>query len=119
MDSRHERRHHFRGKPRPGRVLPIRFRTAAAEPWIVAETRNIGVGGAFVATAAARPIGSKMDLEVVLPTTERRFELSGIVRWVSTTGDDIGMGLQFVDVDVDILLELNDYFSSLTGSAST
>lgn len=115
----HERRTHFRGKARPGRVLPIRFRTqgAASEPWIDAETRNIGVGGAFVATAAPRAIGSALELELVLPTSDRRFALAGVVRWIATTGDALGMGLAFVDVDVDILLELNDYFSTLTGSS--
>ena len=97
-------------------MLPIRFRTVTEPTWVEAETRNIGVGGAFVATAAARAIGTAVELEVVLPTTERRFALGAIVRWVATTGEDIGMGVQFVDVDVDVLLELNDYFSSLTGS---
>ena len=37
----------------------------------------------------------------------------GIV-WDSTSGPDGGMGVQFVGVDVDILLELNDYFGTLT-----
>jgi len=26
------------------------------------------------------------------------------------------MGVQFIGVDVDVLLEMNDYFSSLTGA---
>ena len=30
-------------------------------------------------------------------------------------GDEPGMGVQFHDVDIDVLLELNDYFASLTG----
>lgn len=112
----HERRTHFRGKARPGRVLPIRFRAAGEPGWVDSETRNIGVGGAFVVTAAPRAIGAKLDLELVLPTTERRFPLTAVVRWVQTTGAELGMGVQFVDVDVDILLELNDYFSTLTGT---
>ncbi len=116
MDSgRHERRHHFRGKARPGRVLPIRYRVASDAVWVDAETRNIGVGGAFIAAETSQPIGTTVDVELVLPTNEQKFTLPAVVRWVATSGDDIGMGVQFVNVDVDILLELNDYFSTLTG----
>ena len=111
--ARHERRRHFRGKPRPGRVLPERFRAVVSGhpgAWVDAETRNIGVGGAFVVTRLAQPVGDPVTLELALPTTEQVFTLPAVVRWV---GDD-GMGVQFVGVDVDVLLELNDYFATLT-----
>jgi len=58
------------------------------------------------------PVGHEITVELVLPTNERRFELPAVVRWVATDG----MGVQFVNVDVDVLLELNDYFSTLTGT---
>jgi len=112
MDGqRHERRSYFRGKARPGRVLPVRYRTALHPAWIAAETRNIGIGGAFIAAAVLQTMGTSLTLELVLPTSEQVFTLPAIVRW-SKPGD--GMGVQFVGVDVDILLELNDYFSTLT-----
>ena len=111
MESpRHERRRYFRGKARPGRVLPVRFRAAAHTAWVAAETRNIGVGGAFVVTKLVQPIGEALTIEVSLPTTEQTFTLPAVVRWA----DADGMGVQFVGVDVDILLELNDYFATLT-----
>lgn len=119
MDGpQHERRHHFRGKARPGRVMSVRYRMGVAgdghAPWIVAETRDIGVGGAFIAAVTTEPIGSPLTIEVELPTTDRVFELPGIVRWVRGSGDDDdGMGIQFVGVDVNVLLELNDYFASI------
>ena len=109
---RHERRRHFRGKARPGRVLPIRFRAAAHTAWVGAETRNIGVGGAFVVTKLVQPVGAAVSLEVSLPTTEQTFTLPAVVRW----SDGEGMGVQFVGVDVDVLLELNDYFATLAGA---
>ncbi len=108
---RHERRRHFRGKARPGRVLPVRFRAAAHTAWVGAETRNIGVGGAFVVTQHAQSVGATLTLELSLPTTDQKFSLPAVVRWV----DANGMGVQFVGVDVDVLLELNDYFATLTG----
>jgi hypothetical protein len=113
MDGpQHERRQFFRGKSRPGRVLAVRYRTTLHPAWIHAETRDIGVGGAFIAAKEdVQPAGTPMTVELSLPTTDQVFTLPAIVRW-SAPGR--GMGIQFVGVDVDILLELNDYFSSLT-----
>lgn len=111
---RHERRQHFRGKARPGRQIPVRFRRAEVAEWTVAETRNIGVGGAFVATPTPPPVGAPLVVELAVPTSDRRFELTALVRWTTTEGT-AGMGVQFVDVDIDVLLDLNDYFASLTG----
>jgi uncharacterized protein (TIGR02266 family) len=116
MDQpRHERRQHFRGKARPGRVMRIRFRMPSLPSWVDAETRNIGVGGAFVATTMLAPMGTTITLELALPTSEQRFTLPAVVRWVSAGPDasERGMGVQFVGVDVDVLLELNDFFATL------
>jgi Tfp pilus assembly protein PilZ len=107
--TRHERRQHFRGKARPGRVLPLRFRSDT--PWITAETRNIGVGGAFIVTSEIPAIGDSISIELVLPTSDQAFVIPAVVRWRSTDG----MGVQFVNVDVDVLLELNDFFATLVG----
>jgi PilZ domain len=112
MDGqRHERRQYFRGKARPGRVLPVRFRTTLHPAWIAAQTRDIGVGGAFIASAQLQPVGTPMTLELTLSTSDQIFTLPAIVRWAKP-GE--GMGIQFVGVDVDILLELNDFFATLT-----
>lgn len=111
VDARHERREHFRGKARPGRVMTVRFRGPAHREWVCAETRNIGVGGAFIATAELQPVTTTLTVELSLPTTEQVFTLPAVVRWTAKDG----MGVQFVGVDIDVLLELNDYFASLTG----
>jgi hypothetical protein len=91
--------------------MPVRFRAPAHREWVVAETRNIGVGGAFIATAQVQPVTTTLTVELSLPTTEQMFTLPAVVRWAARDG----MGVQFVGVDVDVLLELNDYFASLTG----
>jgi hypothetical protein len=57
------------------------------------------------------PIGTTITVELKLTSSDQTFVLPAVVRWVS---DDGGMGVQFVGVDVDVLLELNDYFASLT-----
>jgi hypothetical protein len=110
---RHERRHHFRGKARPGRVLPVRFRTAGQTAWLEAETRNVGIGGAFIVTPVIQPSGSQLAVELILPSSDQAFSLPAVVRWAAPDG----MGVQFVGVDVDVLLELNDYFATLTVTA--
>ena len=107
----HERRKHFRGKARPGRMLPVRFQVAGQPAWVTAATRNIGVGGAFILTPLVQAVGTALTVELRLPTTEQVFTLTAVVRWASNDG----MGVQFVGVDVDILLELNDYFATLSG----
>ena len=106
----HERRQHFRGKARTGRVLAIRFRTAGHTAWVSAETRNIGVGGAFIVSKLVQTAGAQIAVELTLPHSDRTFALPAVVRWSSGEG----MGVQFVGVDVDVLLELNDYFATLT-----
>ena len=111
MDGRqHERRQYFRGKARPGRVMPVRYKTALHPSWITAETRNIGVGGAFLATSIVQEVGAALTVELTLPTSDQVFSLPAIVRWAA---EGEGMGVQFVGVDVNVLLELNDYFGSL------
>lgn len=113
--TRHERRAAFRGKSRPGRVLPVRYRAACGADWtewtdwIDAQTRDVGTGGAFVAAAVVASIGTPLTIQLHLPTTDIAFALPAIVRWT----DGEGMGVQFVGVDVDVLLELNDYFATL------
>ena len=112
MDGhQHERRHHFRSKARPGRVLPVKFRAADHTGWVNALTRDIGVGGAFISCQLILPIGSTLSLELSLPTTDRMFTLPAVVRWAAS-GPAGGMGVQFVGVDVDVLLELNELFAA-------
>ena len=55
-----------------------------------------------------------------MPTCDKPLVLKGYVRWAQDGGtEDAGMGVQFHDVDIDVLLELNAYLASLTGTEST
>jgi hypothetical protein len=117
----HERRRHFRGKPRLGRVLPVRFKIDDG-PWRQGSTRNVGVGGAFIADAAGVAVGAHIEIELQLPSCDHVLALRGVVRRVheggaapGTEGNDPGIGVEFIEVEVDVLLELNDYFATLTG----
>lgn len=112
-----ERRRHFRGKARAGRRIRVRYRARGSESWLPAETRNIGIGGAFILDAV---LATKTEIEVEIDIAGREtpLRLGGEVRW-SADGkgsDPVGVGVQFLDVDIDVLLELNSYLATLTGT---
>jgi Tfp pilus assembly protein PilZ len=108
--AQHERRHHFRGKARNGHELGVRFRAVAHTAWVSAGARDVGAGGAFITTTEVQPVDTELLLELVLPTSDQVFTLSAVVRWSSPDG----MGVQFVGEPADVLLELTDYFATLT-----
>lgn len=95
----------------------MRFRSRGSESWEHAETRNIGVGGAFI-LGASLPAKTEIEVEIDVTGREAPLRLGGEVRWTSTgKGDDpVGVGVQFIDVDIDVLLELNSYLATLTGT---
>ena len=55
----------------------------------VGQTRDIGIGGVFVETAAPAPFGA--DIVVHLQLGGASYALPGVVRWVRSDG----MGVQF------------------------
>ena len=114
--NKRERRAHFRGKARPGRRVEIEYRRKDTDeaPLIQAFTRNIGVGGAFVATASPEPLGAQLRVSIRIPTSERALELNAEVRWVSAgEASESGMGLKFQNVDVEQLLHQGSHFRRL------
>jgi hypothetical protein len=115
--DKRERRSHYRGKPRPGRRVEVSFTVVGdgSPPGEVqhAFTRNIGVGGAFVVTdTPARP-GASLSLSIHVPTAATPIEVEGEVRWAGVNPP--GMGVKFGGLGVEELLQLNEYFASLTG----
>ncbi len=122
-ESKRERRGHFRGKPRPGRRVEVRYRIVDKQdesgPEHLAFTKNIGVGGAFILTPDPSPPGSNLQIALQVPATRGPIEVNGEVRWIVDGKHDEperehGMGVKFNGLDVEQLLALNDYFGSLT-----
>lgn len=119
----HEKRRHFRGKPRAGRRVDLRYRRVDAEPdtMVVAVTRNIGVGGAYILTDEPHKVGARLHVELTVPTSDVPIVVRAEVRWIAEAADDndtAGMGVRFVDVDVDAVLKLSEFFASLTGAGA-
>jgi uncharacterized protein (TIGR02266 family) len=123
-ESKRERRGHFRGKPRPGRRVEVRYQVVErGEPGDAqsAFTKNIGVGGAFIFTGDPPPPGASLRITVVVPQAARPIEVTAEVRWIVDGKHDEpaaehGMGVKFAGLDVDQLLALNEYFASLTAT---
>jgi uncharacterized protein (TIGR02266 family) len=124
MAEKRERRSHFRGKPRLGRRVEVVYRPLADAESQAREcrafTRNIGVGGAFIVTEQPPPPGSRLALNLHIPTSGKRMKVDAEVRWIAGQEQAVrGMGVKFYGLEVDQLLELNEYFSSLISAVET
>lgn len=124
-ESKRERRGHFRGKPRPGRRVEVSYRVIDASGQlgdeVVAYTKNIGIGGAFILCHAPAPPGTALKLVLKVPQARNALEVEAEVRWIIDGKHDEparehGMGVKFSGLDVDQLLALNEYFASLTST---
>jgi len=116
--QKHEKRRYFRGKARPGRRVDLYYRLASdpdAER-SPAVTSNIGVGGAFILTETPPELGAELSIEIEVPTADELIKVLAEVRWTSGEGDEAGMGVKFLNLDVESLLKLSEYFASLTGA---
>lgn len=108
---------HFRAQPRPEIRVRIRWRRLD-EPHtreIDAQSRNIGVGGAFVITESAPPIGTAVEIAIASPATWEPVRVRGVVRWLTpgTPDEDPGMGIEFQDLAPRDVVALHDFFVSL------
>jgi Tfp pilus assembly protein PilZ len=84
--------------------------------WVSTEVRDLGVGGAFVATYRALPIGTTLEVEVDLPGSDATLAVRAEVRWLAEPGRqppgrDAGMGLAFAPLDTDGLLAVSEYLA--------
>lgn len=116
---------HFRIKPRLDKHLSITFGICDTDTdngptkMLSATTDNIGAGGAFIAYPSPLPVGTKLLMALELPTRETPLELRGTVKWIvahATEVEPAGMGVEFVDVAIESILEMNAYFASLAGT---
>ncbi len=112
---------HYRGKARQGRRVTVHYRVLAdgeLQPEVRAQTRNIGVGGAFIETSDPAPPGTRV---VVTLTLEGGVVLDAQaeVRWIMDGDDDPyhGMGVKFLGLDPNEQRQINDYCASLPAAA--
>ena len=121
IQARREGQRHFRGKPRPGRRVELKYQVVDKHetgPELTAHTRNIGIGGAFIVTPDPAPPGSILSVALGLPA-DRRVVVKGEVRWIADGDEDPvhGMGVKFSGLGVEDVVALNEYFGTLTETA--
>ena len=66
-------------------------------------SNDISEGGVFVASYMPPPVGSMVELSLMLPGSSEAFTMMGIVRWVrdikaACEGYPAGCGIEWVDV---------------------
>ena len=87
---------HFRRSGRSAAALELRFRAGSALTQS-GTAIDLGMGGAFVGTAAPPDPGTRVHLEIAAPTMWQPLSVVGVVRWVRSDrrGETPGFGLQF------------------------
>jgi uncharacterized protein (TIGR02266 family) len=74
---------------------------------------NISEGGLFVATHQEYPVGTKLEIRLLLPSDEEPTAIMTEVRWVRPHNENAdgsaGMGLRFVDLAPDVLLKVQRF----------
>jgi len=75
-----------------------------------AETRNISLGGVFIATALELPFGARVGIRFALPTQVEPVEVDGQVRWRDAGPQRPGLGVRFDGLRARDVWALNKFF---------
>jgi uncharacterized protein (TIGR02266 family) len=76
-----------------------------------AVTRNMGLGGMYIVTEMAMPMGSTVQLRFRVPTLRDPIEVRAAVRWAE---EGLGMGVQFDGLRAREVWALNRFFKVVT-----
>jgi len=77
---------------------------ASEDTFLYAYARNISSLGIFLQTREPEPVGTRLNLRFVVPTSGERLAVEGLVRWINPyrPGDidsiNPGMGIEFVSL---------------------
>lgn len=89
----------IRSSPRVPLELKVEYRRM--NTFFSDYTRNISLGGTFIATKAPMPIGTRFKFILSIPSSDEHFELLGEVTWAKAIGDNAGMGICYIWEDED------------------
>jgi uncharacterized protein (TIGR02266 family) len=104
---------------RPGRIdarVPVVLGVGGER--ITGETRNIGLGGVFVATREPLDVGRRVALHLTLPHWDELLVAEGEVRWVRADEDGgsrdgvSGAGVRFVKLPLYVAAVLDNLVRS-------
>ena len=103
-------RDHRRVDRRFERRIPIELTHEGAT--LAAETRNLSLGGVFIATDARLPYGARVQLRFQVPTLPQLIEVGGQVRWCDSTEGAEGLGIRFDGLRAREVWALNKFFAA-------
>jgi uncharacterized protein (TIGR02266 family) len=81
----------------------------------ISQTRNSSLGGLYLDSLTALPIGTTVQLRFTLPTQPEPVEVAGDVRWVvpkKGAGDAAGVGIRFQGLRAKDVWALNRFFQT-------
>lgn len=106
---------------RHGRIeLRVPVILALGEKQVTAETRNIGLGGVFVATGEPAPVSQRLSLRLALPGWDESHFVNAEVRWVRPPDNgynpsgSCGIGVRFVTLSLYVAAALDNFVRSHT-----
>jgi len=105
-----QRRHH-----RQRVEVDVRYRSASVS--VESTTRNLSVSGAFIVSRRVDAVGTECSLTFPSPRAGNVI-VNGVVRHVAQgdgVGDEVGMGVEFVDVDREARRWLGDVLRDSIG----
>jgi uncharacterized protein (TIGR02266 family) len=103
---------------RAGRTeLEVQVEVRADEELYAGTTKNIGLGGVFLATPKVRAVGERLVLTFTLPGEDEPIAVESEVRWVRDPSAGVapeeppGMGLRFVNLAFERSLVLQRFLT--------
>jgi uncharacterized protein (TIGR02266 family) len=101
---------------RPSRApIEMRVDLKTGNESFAATSKNLGVGGMFVATDRQLPVGDRVTVEVSLPGHVRPMAIGAEVRWVQPEGArPSGMGLRFVRPSFGLTVAIHGLLQNLS-----
>lgn len=103
---------------RPARApLEMRVDIETGNQSFAATSKNIGVGGLFVATDRQLRVGDRVTAELALPGHVLAMAVGAEVRWVHLGTDDrsSGLGLRFVSPPFGLTVAIHELLRSSNG----
>jgi uncharacterized protein (TIGR02266 family) len=95
---------------RPGRApIEMNVEVKAGAECFSAKSKNIGVGGLFVATDRRFHVGQPLIVELALPRHVRPIAVGAEVRWIrEVDGRPSGTGLRFVNPSFGVTVAIHE-----------
>jgi uncharacterized protein (TIGR02266 family) len=96
--------------------LEVDVEIKAAEEQYAVTTKNIGLGGIFLATQRLRAIGERVALKFTLPGVDDPIAVESEVRWVrpppgGSSEKPAGMGMRFVNLTFEASVTIQRFLA--------